>query len=55
MSRSCHTQANRLQDASSLKRPDLAADTAALEQEINEHAYRLYALTPEEIKLVEER
>lgn len=26
----------------------------ALEREIDQHVYRLYALTPEEIKLVEE-
>jgi adenine-specific DNA-methyltransferase len=30
------------------------ADTAALEREIDERVYRLYGLTAEEIKLVEE-
>jgi adenine-specific DNA-methyltransferase len=30
-----------------------AADTSALEQEIDERVYRLYGLTPEEIRLVE--
>jgi len=29
-------------------------DTAALEQEIDERVYRLYGLTAEEIKVVEE-
>jgi hypothetical protein len=31
-----------------------AADTSALEREIDERVYRLYALTPDEIKLVQE-
>ena len=30
------------------------ADTAALEREIDERVYRLYGLTAEEIKIVEE-
>ena len=36
------------------KRSDGAADTAALEREIDERVYRLYGLTAEEIKIVEE-
>ena len=31
-----------------------SADTSVLEREINQRVYRLYALTPAEIKLVEE-
>jgi Alw26I/Eco31I/Esp3I family type II restriction m6 adenine DNA methyltransferase len=36
------------------KRADPAADTRAWEREIDQHVYRLYGLTPEEIKIVEE-
>jgi hypothetical protein len=36
------------------KRADGAADTVALEREIDERVYRLYGLTAEEIKIVEE-
>ena len=36
------------------KRGNPAADTTAWEREIDERVYRLYGLTPEEIKLVEE-
>jgi hypothetical protein len=36
------------------KRSDGAADTARLEREIDERVYRLYGLTAEEIKIVEE-
>jgi hypothetical protein len=36
------------------KRTDPLADVTALEQEIDQHVYRLYGLTPEEIKLIEE-
>jgi len=36
------------------KRFDLEADTSALEREIDEPVYRLYGLTKDEIKLVEE-
>ena len=36
------------------KRSDGAADTAGLEREIDERVYRLYGLTAEEIKIVEE-
>ena len=36
------------------KRADCAADTSAWEREIDERVYRLYGLTAEEIKLVEE-
>jgi hypothetical protein len=36
------------------KRADAAADTAALEREIDERVYRLYGLTAEGIKVVEE-
>jgi len=35
------------------KRADPNADTSAWEREIDERVYRLYGLTPEEIKLVE--
>ena len=31
-----------------------AADTSALEREIDQHVHALYALTPAEIQLVEE-
>jgi hypothetical protein len=34
------------------KRASSSADTTALEQEIDARAYRLYALTPDAIKLV---
>jgi hypothetical protein len=33
---------------------DPSADVSALEREIDERVYRLYGLTPEEIKIVEE-
>ena len=36
------------------KRADAAADVTAWEREIDERVYRLYGLTPEEIKIVEE-
>jgi len=36
------------------KRANPAADTSAWEREIDERVYRLYGLTPEEIKVVEE-
>ncbi len=36
------------------KRTDPQANVAALEQEIDERVYRLYGLTKDEIKLVEE-
>jgi hypothetical protein len=36
------------------KRASPSADTTALEREIGARVYRLYALTPDEIKLVEE-
>ena len=36
------------------KRANPNADTSALEREIDEHVYRLYGLTPDEIKIVEE-
>jgi hypothetical protein len=35
------------------KQRDTEADTSALEREIDELVYALYALTPEEIQLVE--
>jgi hypothetical protein len=35
------------------KRADPNADTSAWEREIDERVYRLYGLTPEEIKIVE--
>jgi hypothetical protein len=35
------------------KRADPAADVSAWEREIDERVYRLYGLTPEEIKIVE--
>lgn len=38
-----------------VKNRDPAADTTALEREIDCLVYKLYDLTPEEIKLVEER
>jgi hypothetical protein len=36
------------------KQADPSADVTALEREIDERVYRLYGLTPEEIKIVEE-
>jgi len=36
------------------KQANAAADVSALEREIDERVYRLYGLTPEEIKIVEE-
>jgi TaqI-like C-terminal specificity domain len=36
------------------KQADVAADTSALEREIDERIYRLYGLTPDEVRLVEE-
>jgi adenine-specific DNA-methyltransferase len=36
------------------KRADAAADTAGLEREIDERVYRLYGLTADEIKIVED-
>lgn len=36
------------------KRTDAQANVAALEQEIDDRVYRLYGLTKDEIKLVEE-
>jgi hypothetical protein len=36
------------------KRTDPQADVGALEQEIDARVYRLYGLTPAEIKLVDE-
>ena len=38
----------------SARRAAPLADTSALEREIDQRVYRLYALTPDEIKLVEE-
>lgn len=38
----------------SAKRADRATDTTAVEQDIHENVCRLYGLTPEEIKIVEE-
>ena len=35
------------------KRTDSAADTSALEREIDDRVFHLYALTPEEIGLVQ--
>jgi hypothetical protein len=35
-------------------RADAGADVSAWEREIDERVYRLYGLTPEEIKIVEE-
>jgi hypothetical protein len=36
------------------KRANPQADTSAWEREIDERVYRLYGLTPEEIKIVDE-
>jgi len=36
------------------KKNNPAADTSALEREIDQQVYALYGLTPEEIKIVEE-
>ena len=40
-------------DLKPCKRADPAADTEALEREIDERVYRLYGLTEDEIKIVE--
>ena len=45
---------SRVKPVLSTQHANPLADTAALEREIDEHVYRLYALTPDEIKLVEE-
>ena len=37
------------------KKLDIAADTSALEREIDELVYELYGLTEEEVKVVEEK
>jgi hypothetical protein len=37
------------------KQANVAADTSTWEREIDEWVYRLYGLTPDEIRLVEER
>lgn len=37
-----------------MKRANPAADTTALEREIDARVYRLYGLTAEEIKIVED-
>ena len=58
-----HTPAGLAEDDALVKRVDQilaakranpAADTSAWEREIDERVYRLYGLTPEEIKVVEE-
>ena len=36
------------------KRKNPAAETSALEREIDQQVYALYGLTPEEIKIVED-
>ena len=36
-----------------VKQKDLQADTSALERQIDQVAYALYGLTPEEIEIVE--
>ncbi len=41
-------------DRRKAKRADPSADTSAWEREIDQLVYRLYGLTPEEIKIVEE-
>jgi hypothetical protein len=41
-------------DILKVKRAHGAADKAALEREIDERVYRLYGLTAEEIRIVEE-
>jgi len=38
----------------SAKQRDAGSDVSALEREIDELVYALYALTPEEIKIVED-
>jgi adenine-specific DNA-methyltransferase len=43
-----------LVDRRKAKRSDPSADVSAWEREIDQLVYRLYGLTPEEIKIVEE-
>jgi len=45
--------AQRVRSILAAKKADPSADTLALEREIDERVYRLYGLTPEEIKIVE--
>lgn len=44
----------KLPASSAAKQREAQVDTSALEQEIDRLVYKLYDLTPEEIKLVEE-
>ena len=39
----------------SIKKENLNADTSPLENEIDQLVYKLYNLTPEEIKIIEDR
>lgn len=39
----------------SVKKENLNADTSPLENEIDQLVYKLYNLTPEEIKIIEDR
>jgi hypothetical protein len=49
-----NVQKKRERNRPAAKRADAAADVSAWEREIDERVYRLYGLTAEEIKLVEE-
>jgi hypothetical protein len=45
---------NRVEKILALKKENPAADVSALESEIDRLVYKLYGLTPDEIKIVEE-
>ena len=42
-----------VESVTTIKKKDPAADTSALEREIDQQVYALYGLTPEEIAIVE--
>jgi hypothetical protein len=42
-----------VESVTAIKKKDPAADTTALEREIDHHVYALYGLTPDEIAIVE--
>jgi hypothetical protein len=44
---------DRVEQVVAANKKNPAADTSALEQQINRQVYALYCLTPEEIKIVE--
>jgi hypothetical protein len=49
-----NVQRNPERNCRAAKRTDAAADVSVWEREIDERVYRLYGLTPAEIKVVDE-